>query len=243
MKSLLSKKRVYTVKNPEGKLKISEGEIDFEKTGIGKNGDKIKTHKGKEFTVVEPNLIDLMGKMKRGAQVITPKDASLILAYTGIPSDSLIVDAGSGSGFLSIFLANYCKEGKIVTYERNEEFHKKVIENIKLSCLKNIEAKKRDVLKKFFDEKDVDMVTLDMKGAEKIVSKCHGILKSGGWLVVYSPHIEQVEKVRSEIEKNDFTQVRTVESIVREWKSDYGFTRPKNKGLVHTGWLTFARKF
>lgn len=240
---LLNKEGYYFVKLNGNRVRISEGEIEFKEFENKGPGDKVKTHKGVEFTIVEPNFIDLMGKMKRSPQVITPKDSSLILAYTGISTDSLIVDAGSGSGFLSIFLAKYCKEGKVVTYERNKGFYEKVKKNIELSGLENIGIKNRDVLEKFFDEKNVDLIHLDMKDSEKIIGKCHKILKPGGWLVIYSPYIEQVGKVRGEIEKNNFTQVKTVESIAREWKSDHGFTRPETKGVFHTGWLTFARNF
>ena len=99
---LLNKKGYYLVKLNGMKIRISEGEISVEELEKKKPGDKIKTHKGEEFTVIEPNLIDLMKKMKRSPQIMTPKDVSLILAYTGISANSLIVDAGSGSGFNSI---------------------------------------------------------------------------------------------------------------------------------------------
>ncbi|OGI15826.1 hypothetical protein A3K63_00480 [Candidatus Micrarchaeota archaeon RBG_16_49_10] len=239
---LLNKRGSYLVNFFEGVLRIADGEIPLKELEKKNPGEKIKTHKGVEFTVVEPSSIDLMGKMKRAAQIITSKDASLILGQTGIASDSLIIDVGSGSGFLAIFLAKYCDKGKVITYERSSDFVDIVKKNVDFMGLKNVVVKERDVLKKFFDEKAADLVTLDMMGAEKIVKKCHKILKPGGWLVIYSPHIEQVGKVSVEIENNDFTQVRTIECIIREWKSDHGYTRPKTKGLMHTGWLTFARK-
>ena len=92
------------------------------------------------------NLNEVLKGLKRLPQIITPKDASLILAYTGIPPNSKIVDAGSGSGFLSIFLAWYCPKGKVVTYEKREEFAKVVQKNIEKSGLKNIECKNKNIL-------------------------------------------------------------------------------------------------
>jgi tRNA A58 N-methylase Trm61 len=60
-------------------------------------------------------------------------------------------------------------------------------------------------------------------------------------LVVYSPYIEQVVAVREEIEKLKFVQIKTVENIVREWRVGK-HTLPEPSGILHTGFLTFARK-
>jgi len=232
----------YLVKIGERKLNTEHGTIDLIELKKKKFGDKIKTHTGKEFTIIKPNLIDiLMRRAKRLPQIVTPKDASMILAYTGISPDSLIVDAGSGSGFLIIFLANYCRDGKIVTYEKRPEFCEIVKKNVDLIGLKNVVVKGKDVMKGI-DEKNVDLFTLDMENAEEVVEKVFNVLKPGGWLVVYSPHIEQVISVRKEIDKLNFTQVKTVENIYREWRVGR-HTLPEVSGVIHTGWLTFARKF
>ncbi len=186
------------------------------------------------------NLLDILKKLKRLPQIVTPKDASLILGYTGISPNSLVIDAGAGSGFLSIFLAYYCREGKVITYEKRSDFARVVRENVKLSGLKNIVVKEKDILEGI-EEKNVDLITLDMKGAEKVVKNAFQILKPGGWLVVYSPYIEQVILVRNEMERLDFNKIKTVENIVREWRVGR-HTLPEVSGVMHTGWLTFARK-
>ena len=188
----------------------------------------------------ERNLLDILKKLKRLPQIVTPKDASLILGYTGISPDSLIVDAGAGSGFLCIFLAYYCRKGKVVTYEIRPDFAKAVRKNVKLSGLKNIVVKGKDILKGI-EEKNVDLITLDMKGVERVIENAFQVLKPGGWLAVYSPYIEQVISVRNEMENLDFTQIKTVENIVREWRVGR-HTLPEVSGVIHTGWLTFARK-
>jgi len=186
------------------------------------------------------NLLDILKKLKRVPQIIMPKDASLILAYTGISPNSMIVDAGTGSGFLAIFLAYYCREGKIVTYEKRHDFAKVAKMNIKLTGLKNIVLKEKDILEGI-DEKNIDLITLDMKDAEKVVKISFDALRPGGWLVVYSPYIEQVISVREGIEKLNFKEIKTVENIVREWRVGR-HTLPEVSGVMHTGWLTFARK-
>jgi len=190
---------------------------------------------------MKKNLNEVLKGLKRLPQVITPKDSSLILAYTGIPTDAKIVDAGSGSGFLAIFLAWYCPNGKVVTYEKRKEFADVVKKNVEKTGLKNIEVKNKNILEGI-DEKDLDLITLDMKECEKVVPEAYEKLKSDGWLVIYSPYVEQVTKVMEEMKKAGFKDVKCVENVVREWQSEYGFTRPKSQGLMHTGWLSFGKK-
>lgn len=237
---LLGRKN-YLVKVSDEKFHTEFGIIDLSKLLKKNFGDKIKSHSGEEFVIVKPTLIDiLMKKAKRLPQIVTPDDASLILANTGISTNSLIVDAGSGSGFLSIFLAHYCNRGKVVTYEKNKRFAEVAKHNIKLIGLENIKVKEKDILKGI-DEKNVDLITLDMENAEKVVEKAHKALKIGGWIVVYSPYIEQVKKIVKEFEKFRFTNIKTIENIRREWQVGK-FTRPHTLGVMHTGWLTFGRK-
>jgi tRNA (adenine57-N1/adenine58-N1)-methyltransferase len=67
-------------------------------------------------------------------------------------------------------------------------------------------------------------------------------LKFGGWLAVYSMHIEEVKKVYEELKKYNFVDIKILESIQREWQSLGNLSRPKTYMLAHTGFLTFARK-
>ena len=238
---LLSKEESYLVRISDRKINTNSGTIDVKKLKKKKFGDEIKTHLGKKFSIIKPTIRDiLMKKARRLPQIVMPKDVALILAYTGISSDSKVIDAGTGSGFLSIFLANYLKNGKIITYEKNKKIVENIKNNIKLSGFKNIKLRVKDILKGI-KEKNVDMITLDMINAEKVIKHAYNALKPGGWLVVYSPYIEQVIAVRDEIKKRNFAGVKTVESILREWDVDY-HTLPKRSGITHTGFITFARK-
>jgi tRNA (adenine57-N1/adenine58-N1)-methyltransferase len=238
---LLSKDESYLLKVERKDFNTKSGIIKIQEIIGRKFGEKIKTHLGKEFTIVKPNINDILEKgIERLPQIIMPKDLGIILAYTGIGKNSLIVDAGTGSGYAAIFFANYVIDGKVVTYEIDRRFTKIAKENIKLSGLKNIRLKQKDVTKGI-DEKNVDLVNLDMKNAEKVVEHAYKALKPGGWLVVYSPNIEQVIKVQKEIKKLNFCEIKTIENIVREWKVEK-HTRPKTLGIMHTGFLTFARK-
>ena len=236
---LINEKNSYLVAKSDRKIHTAEGIVNLKRIKIN---SFVKSHLGKKFFVVKPNLNDILKKkVKRMPQIIMTKDASLILAYTGTMPGSSVVDAGSGTGYLSIFLANYLKPGKIVTYEKDEKFAKVARENFKAAGLeKFIKLKQKNIIKGI-DEKNIDLITLDMKNSERVVKHAYSALKYGGWLVVYSPYVEQVKAVVKEIKKKGFSEVKTVENIVRFW--DVGeHTLPQRSGIMHTGFMTFARK-
>jgi tRNA (adenine57-N1/adenine58-N1)-methyltransferase len=220
------------------KFSCEFGFCDLRKLINRKYGMKVKI--GKErFTVVKPNMIDFLKKAKRGPQIIMPKDSGLIVSITGCSPGWKVVDAGTGSGFLSMFLANLgCT---VYTYERKKEFHDIARKNVKNFGLKNVFLKNADITKGI-KERNVDLVTLDMQNPEKVIKHAFKSLNSGGWLAIYSMHIEEVKKVYEELKKYDFVDIKIWENIQREWQSLGKLTRPKNYMLAHTGWLTFARK-
>ncbi len=220
-----------------GKRNTKFGVVDLRDVEYG---DIVEVGKQK-FVVTKPTFIDMLSKCRRGAQIVTPKDAAQVIAITGLSQGWKCLDAGTGSGFMSIFLANIVgKKGKIITYEKRKEFYEIAKNNFKMCGLKNIIAKNEDV--KNFRERNLDLIFFDMKGSPKLIEKASRRLKPGGWLVVYSPHIEQQIEAREEMKKNRMNVYTTVENIARKWKSLYGYTHPVISDVVHTGFMTFARK-
>jgi tRNA (adenine57-N1/adenine58-N1)-methyltransferase len=238
---LISEKNSYLTEVKREKFHTKDGIFDLNELRKKRFGDEIRTHMNKKFTVVKPSIVDILERRaERLPQIIMPKDAALIISHTGIGPGSLVVDAGSGSAFLAIFLANYVKPGRVVTYEKNRGIAKVARANIRSSGLKNIKLNCKDI-RKGIVERNVDLVTLDMKDAEKVVRHAYRALKPGGWLAVYSPYIEQVKAVVKEIKKKSFCELKTVENIVRVWEVRK-HTLPERSGILHTGWITFARK-
>ena len=166
---LLSKDAVFLADTAQKKFQTQYGEINLEKVRIGK---KIKSTKGKEFIVAAPTLIDLLKKAKRGPQIITPKDAGAIAAITGVTNGWRCLDAGSGSGFLALFLGNLVRpNGNVYTYEKKKENYEIVKKNIVHCGLEEtVTVKNADALKGF-REKNLDMITLDMQFAEKLAKR------------------------------------------------------------------------
>lgn len=239
---LLSKEKKFFTNVKQNKLNLSEGIVKL-KPIIGKKfGMKIESHKGAIFSVVKPNLCDYYKKkLKRLPQVITQKDASLILGITCLSVNAKIVEAGTGSAFATLFFAKFCSKGKIYSYEIREDFSKNAKNNVETLNYKNIILKNKNILDGI-DEKDVDMVLLDMKSSESAVPIAFNSLKPGGFLVVYSPYIEQVKASVQKIKELNFTGIKTIENILREWDVRE-HTLPKRYGTMHTGFITFARKF
>lgn len=178
-------------------------------------------------------------KLKRGPQVILAKDIGIILAYTEASKDSICVDAGTGSGWLAVALARVCKE--VYSYDIREDFLAIAEKNKAILGLTNLFLKKGDVFKKI-DEKDVDIVTLDLPNSEKALKNAYKALKLNGTVVGYLPHMEQVKKFVQTLEKQKFADVHTVEVIVRDLLVRKEGMRPTNTGLWHTAYLVFARK-
>ncbi len=226
---LLKKGRVYNTEF--GKIDLRS--VDY--------GSIIETKKAK-FVAVKPSIIDLMKKCKRGAQIVMPKDACQIVAITGLSYGWRCLDAGSGSGFLAIFLGNIVgKKGKVYTYEKRKDFYELAKRNIEICGMENIvKIKNEDVAK--FRERNLDLITFDLKDAHLLVEKAKRRLKPGGWLVIYSPHIEEQIKAIEEMRKNEMHVCCTIETMQRKWKSMYGYTHPEPSGILHTGFMTFGRK-
>jgi len=203
-------------------------------------GEVVKT-KRKKFVAVKPTFIDMMKRCRRGAQIVHPKDASQIVAITGLTQGWKCLDAGAGSGFLAIFIGNVVgKRGKVITYEKRKEFYDIARKNIEKCGMKNIIIKNEDV--KNFRERNLDLITFDMKDSVSLIEKASNHLKYGGWLVIYSPHIEQQIKAKEEMEKNGMRVYTIIETIQRKWKSLYGYTHPEPSGIIHTGFMIFGRK-
>ncbi len=225
--------------NESGKVYFCDKKEFHSNDGLIKNikNGVNKTNLGKKFYVFDAGFADLIHKMKRGPAIILQRDIGSILAYTGINSESRILDAGAGAGFLCSFLANISEN--VTGYERDNRFYKMAMENFKFLGLK-IKLKKKDIYKGI-SEKNLDLITLDLLEPWKILKHAYKSLKSGGFLVIYAPQITQIMKVVENI-KDNFVIDRIIENTERQWIIKGKIARPENMGLLHTGFLMFLRK-
>ncbi len=178
-------------------------------------------------------------KLKRGPQVILPKDIGAIIGFSGVGKESICVDAGTGSGWLAVSLARIAKT--VYSYDTREDFLAIAEKNRLMLGLDNLILKKGDVSKKI-EEKEADVVTLDMPSSEKALSNAKKALKPGGCVVGYLPHMEQVKAFVMKLNSLKFIDVYTVEVNVRDMLVREEGVRPSTKGIWHTAYLVFARK-
>ena len=236
---VVSKAKQYFVADLSKDLHTLYGRISKEDLSRP-SGSVVKSDTGKEFVILDASYIDVYKRFRKLPQTIPLKDIGLIIAETGINSQSLIVDGGVGSGALSASLARVA--GKVVSYEIRDDCIKTAQDNLDFAQIKNVEIKKQS-LYDGIDESDVDLITLDVPEPWKVVAHAAKALKIGGFIVSYSPSVPQVQDFVEALRKNDsFNYLKSVELIERLWEFDGRRVRPKSTGIGHSGFLVFARR-
>ena len=240
----LDARRTYMIKMQAGQtFHTHKGYIKLDEV-IGKDyGEPIKSSLGIYFTTLKPALTDYIMKSSRNTQIIYPKDAALIVMFSGIGPGSRVVESGTGTGSLTTALAHYVgPTGKVYTYELRSEFQKNAAKNLQRSKLiEHVELKSGDITLGI-DEKDLDAVILDLAVPWLVVQHAYTALKPSGILVSFSPTIDQVVRTTEALRENNFVFIETVECLMRSMQVERGKTRPQTLMTGHTGYITHARK-
>ena len=201
-------------------------------------GSVISSNTGIKATLAKASFLDTYEKIRRGAQIVPLKDLGTVITKTGMGKDSSVVDAGSGSGAVAIYLAHIAK--KVVTYELREDFYELVKGNIGKLGVTNLDIKNKDV-RQGIDEKDVDVVFYDLPDPWEAIEAAHSALRPGGFLVSYSPTVPQVMDFCEHLGEK-FLLLETIEILERQWEVTKRKVRPRSQQIGHSGFLTFARK-
>jgi len=240
----LDARRTYMIKMQAGQtFHTHKGYLKLDEL-IGKEyGEPIKSSLGIYFTTLKPALTDYIMKSSRNTQIIYPKDAALIVMFSGIGPGSHVVESGTGTGSLTTALAHYVgPTGKVYTYELRSEFQKNAAKNLERSKLiDRVEMKSGDVTCGI-EERNVDAVVLDLAVPWLVVPHAYEALKPSGILVSFSPTIDQVVKTTEALRENGFVFIETVECMMRAMQVERGKTRPQTLMTGHTGYITHARK-
>jgi tRNA (adenine57-N1/adenine58-N1)-methyltransferase catalytic subunit len=209
---------------------------------IGRDeGSRIAASTERIFIVLRPTLADVVLKMPRGAQVIYPKDLGAILLQADIAPGQRVLEAGVGSGALSMTLLR--AGASIVAYEIREEFARHARKNVVALLGEDVDYRIeiRDVTAGI-DERDLDRVLLDMPDPWNVVEHAYGALRPGGILLCYLPTINQTQQLREVMRAHGFGMEETVEILRRTWHIDGRSVRPDHRMVAHTGFLTSARR-
>ncbi|MGQ9679940.1 MAG: tRNA (adenine-N1)-methyltransferase [Candidatus Bathyarchaeia archaeon] len=240
----LDSKRTYLTRVQEGRqLHTHKGYLKLGEI-IGKPfGSAIRSSLGVTFYALKPLIRDRIAKTTRRTQVMYPKDIGYLLIRTGIEPGKRVIEAGTGSGALTMALADLVRpNGRVYSFDINLEFQRMAEGNIEKAGLSSfVELINRDITEGF-EIQDVDAVILDMATPWLIVSEAHDALVGSGVFASFSPTIEQVMKTVSALRRHPFVEIETIELILRRITVEENRTRPETLMIGHSGYLTTARK-
>jgi len=210
---------------------------------VGKSyGSSIEIGRRKYY-LMRPTIVDKIETIKRKAQIINPKDAAIITMYSNIGPGDTVIEAGIGSGALSLALCDRVRpNGKVISYEIREEFANIARKNLEDASLANLHELKLKDITKGIDEKDVDAVVLDLPEPWEAIPHAYQALLPSGSLAVYSPTVPQMELSVKKMWEVGFIEVKPFEILQRDWFIAEKSTRPSFDMQGHTAFLVIGRK-
>lgn len=237
-----AKGRRYLVDlRPGGQFHTHTGTVGHDEV-IGRDeGALVRSATGARYSVVRPTLADRVLAMPRAAQVIYPKDLGAILVAADVFPGARILEAGVGSGALSMALVR--AGASVVGYEVREDFAARARANVAALgelALERYRVEPRD-LYEGIAERGLDRVALDLPEPWRVVPHAAAALVPGGILVSYLPSIHQVGQLRAAIAASDFGLAETFEVLHRGWHVEGRAVRPEHRMVGHTGFITVAR--
>lgn len=198
---------------------------------------------GAPYRVVRPALRDLLGHLRRRAQIVTPKDAQYLLFLAGVGPGATVLEAGAGSGALTLVLAHAVgPSGRVRTYDRRADFLDVARENVRRAgFLDRVEFLEADVAAAGFGATGATSAVLDLPEPWSALPHLRTALVPGGSVATYTPTYNQLERTARELHAAGFEDIRSVELLERAIHVGDGGTRPEFEMLGHTGFLTGAR--
>ena len=243
--------------DPKGKLysfTITEGKewhthkgwiVHDELIGLPE-GSVVSTTAGLKFTAFKPLLADYVLTMPRGATIVYPKDAAMIVGLADIYPGARVLEAGVGSGALTISLLRAVgPTGKVNSIERRADFAENAHANVTNyfgGKPSNWSLSVGDLQDQNF-ESEYDRVVLDMLAPWECVDLAARALRPGGVFLAYVATTTQLS-VTAEALKDDgrFTEPESSETIVRGWHHEGLAVRPQQRMIGHTGFLIQSRR-
>lgn len=209
-------------------------------------GTPVETSTGMVLVAFRPRFADYALKMKRGAQVIYPKDLGPIITYADVHPGARVLEAGTGSGALTIaLLRSVGPTGRVVSYELREEHGEQAATNIEdfLGELPDtLELRSGDVREVAGTSERFDRCVLDLPEPWEALETLRAVLEPGGVICAYLPTTIQVQQLVLALPAGGFHHVETFETLRRGWHITERSVRPDHRMVAHTGFLTLARR-
>lgn len=214
------------------------------------DGSVVKNNVEEDYLALRPLLSDFVMSMPRGAAIVYPKDAAQILSLADIFPGATVVEAGVGSGALTLHLLRaLAGAGKLHSFERRKEFADIAAANVAAfygEAPNNWKLSVGDLNEHLLletGEASVDRVVLDMLAPWECVTEVAKALKPGGVLICYVATVTQLSRTVEEIRQTEnFTHPLSSETLVRGWHVEGLAVRPDHRMVAHTGFLVTARR-
>jgi tRNA (adenine57-N1/adenine58-N1)-methyltransferase len=220
----------------------SDGVLRMEDVAAASFGQEVTTSLGRPLRLYAPGLHDLVQGVKRQTQIIYPKDIAYICMRLGAGPGRRMLEAGSGSGALTLALSWFCGPGgEVHSCEAREEFHQLTRRNLAWAGLgDNVTLYCCDIAGGF-PVGDADALFLDVRTPWDYVGHAPQALKPGAQLGFLLPTVDQVSALLLRLEKGPYDDVEVCELLMRRWKTQAERLRPEDRMVAHTGFLVFCR--
>lgn len=221
----------------------NDGVLPASAIAASEYGRTVFTLQGCPYRLMRPSLHDLVRGVKRQTQVLYPKDIGYICMRLGIGNGTKVIEAGSGSGSLTMALSWFSGDtGHVYTYEAREEFYKLAGRNLAWAGLgHNVTRYNRDIAEGF-DQTDADALFLDVRTPWAYLDNALAAVKPGARFAFFVPTANQVSELLKAMETRAFADVEVEEVFIRRWKALADRLRPDDRMIAHTGFLIFARQ-
>jgi len=205
-------------------------------------GSKILTHLGRPFYLFTPSIHDLVNEAKRQSQILFPKDIGLILMKLNVHPGQTVLEAGTGSGGLTLALAHAVgPTGQVISYDVRSDMQNVARRNLEMAgMLDRVTFKLRDI-KDGVDETDVESFFLDVPNPYDYCGQVHKALRGGGHFGCLVPTMNQVSDLLISLQREWFVLPEVLEILLRNYKTVPARMRPVDRMVAHTGFLIFAR--
>jgi tRNA (adenine57-N1/adenine58-N1)-methyltransferase len=236
-------KRTIQRLTPGQQVHTHLGYIKHEALTEHEYGSVVESQLGHRFVLLAPSTLDLLMHVRRATQIVYPKDIAYLLVKLSIFPGTRIVEAGTGSGAMTLALARHVQPtGRVYSYEEREELQLNARKNLeRAGLLPFVDLKVRDI-RAGFDEHDADALFLDVREPWLFLAQAHAALKPGGSFGSLVPTVNQVGEMLSVFEQmGNWVEVEVGELLHRRYKTNADRLRPEDRMIGHTGYLVCAR--
>jgi len=232
---------------PGGTSDLRGGKISHDALIGREDGGTVVSTRGERFRVIRPTLAEFVLEMPRGAQVVYPKDLGAILIGADIFTGARVLEAGTGSGALTMTLLRAVGPGgHVVSYEVRDEFARIAEQNIRrfLGAADTLALRRQDIYAGILPEDaPLDRIILDVPEPWRVAGHAVEALLPGGIFCSYVPTVPQVVQTTEALRHTGaFDLIETVEVLLRPWNIEGLSVRPAHRMVAHTGFLTTARR-